>query len=232
MVTSSPSRPGDAERDDHQRRNRLHGRRSTGWRVGSKRPSLHRVPRSASFAYRGEPRKAEHQRSAANSSQRLHDGVAYPRQRAGPADGGRPDRDYPAFEALPRHAGVRRQPPASKPPCTRRRSESHDRSGGSHPGRGGGTVRTGDATSMEVLDACWRTMEAVNPKLNATTWLDREGAERGARGGPCGARETLARPAPRCADDHRRVPPEGRLSTCGSRPSATDVRPPPPWSRS
>ncbi len=25
-------------------------------------------------------------------------------------------------------------------------------------------VRNGDATSMELLDACWRNMEAVNPE--------------------------------------------------------------------
>ena len=42
-------------------------------------------------------------------------------------------------------------------------------------------VRRGDATSMELLDACWRRMGAVNPKLNATIWLDREGAEKAAR---------------------------------------------------
>ena len=63
-------------------------------------------------------------------------------------------------------------------------------------------VRNGDATSMELLDACWRNMEAANPKLNATIWLDREGAEQAAqRGGSGGAREVLARPAARRADD-------------------------------
>ena len=36
-------------------------------------------------------------------------------------------------------------------------------------------VRTGEATSMELLNACWRNMEAANPKLNATIWLDRAG---------------------------------------------------------
>ncbi len=30
-------------------------------------------------------------------------------------------------------------------------------------------VRTGEATSMELLNACWRNMEVANPKLNATT---------------------------------------------------------------
>ncbi|MGA9866217.1 MAG: amidase [Acetobacteraceae bacterium] len=42
-------------------------------------------------------------------------------------------------------------------------------------------IRTGDATSVELLDACWANLERANPKLNATIWLDREGAERAAR---------------------------------------------------
>jgi aspartyl-tRNA(Asn)/glutamyl-tRNA(Gln) amidotransferase subunit A len=37
-------------------------------------------------------------------------------------------------------------------------------------------VRTGAVTSVELLEACWRRMEAVNPVLNATIWTDREGA--------------------------------------------------------
>ncbi len=63
-------------------------------------------------------------------------------------------------------------------------------------------VRNGDATSMELLDACWRNMEAVNPKLNATIWLDREGAEQAAKAADRAVREQfLARPAARRADD-------------------------------
>jgi Asp-tRNA(Asn)/Glu-tRNA(Gln) amidotransferase A subunit family amidase len=42
-------------------------------------------------------------------------------------------------------------------------------------------VRKGDATSKELLDACWTNLEAANPKLNATIWLDHEGAEQAAR---------------------------------------------------
>jgi aspartyl-tRNA(Asn)/glutamyl-tRNA(Gln) amidotransferase subunit A len=38
-------------------------------------------------------------------------------------------------------------------------------------------VREGNATSRDLLEACWERMEAVNPTLNATIWLDREGAE-------------------------------------------------------
>jgi aspartyl-tRNA(Asn)/glutamyl-tRNA(Gln) amidotransferase subunit A len=33
------------------------------------------------------------------------------------------------------------------------------------------------ASSRALLAACWHRMEAVNPTLNATIWLDREGAE-------------------------------------------------------
>ena len=50
-------------------------------------------------------------------------------------------------------------------------------------------VRSGDATSMELLDACWRNMEAVNGELNATIWLDREGAEQSARAADRAVRE-------------------------------------------
>jgi len=37
-------------------------------------------------------------------------------------------------------------------------------------------VRNGDATSAELLAACWANLEHANPGLNATIWLDREGA--------------------------------------------------------
>src|ERR1700691_4188284 len=42
-------------------------------------------------------------------------------------------------------------------------------------------VRAGDATSRDLLGACWDRMEEVNPTLNATIWVDRLGAERAAR---------------------------------------------------
>ena len=42
-------------------------------------------------------------------------------------------------------------------------------------------VRTGQATSRELLDACWANLEKANPTLNATIWLDREGAEAAAK---------------------------------------------------
>lgn len=42
-------------------------------------------------------------------------------------------------------------------------------------------VRRGDATSVALLDAVWANLEAVDPRLNATIWLDRAGAEAAAR---------------------------------------------------
>lgn len=42
-------------------------------------------------------------------------------------------------------------------------------------------VRTGQATSRELLDACGANLDKANPTLNATIWLDREGAEAAAK---------------------------------------------------
>jgi aspartyl-tRNA(Asn)/glutamyl-tRNA(Gln) amidotransferase subunit A len=42
-------------------------------------------------------------------------------------------------------------------------------------------VRTGEVTSMALLDACLANLDAVNGDLNAVIWLDREGAETAAR---------------------------------------------------
>jgi aspartyl-tRNA(Asn)/glutamyl-tRNA(Gln) amidotransferase subunit A len=42
-------------------------------------------------------------------------------------------------------------------------------------------VRRGDATSRELLDACRKRWEALNPTVNATIWTDWEGAETAAR---------------------------------------------------
>jgi aspartyl-tRNA(Asn)/glutamyl-tRNA(Gln) amidotransferase subunit A len=79
-------------------------------------------------------------------------------------------------------------------------------------------VRTGQATSRELLDACWSNLDTANPTLNATIWLDREAAE------------TAARVADQAVRDRRPLGPlhgvpmahkdmyyqAGRLSTCGS----------------
>jgi len=42
-------------------------------------------------------------------------------------------------------------------------------------------VRTGQATSLDLLNACLANLDKANPTLNATIWLDREGAEQAAR---------------------------------------------------
>ena len=42
-------------------------------------------------------------------------------------------------------------------------------------------VRRGEVRSVALLDALWANLEAANPRLNATIWLDREGAEAAAR---------------------------------------------------
>jgi aspartyl-tRNA(Asn)/glutamyl-tRNA(Gln) amidotransferase subunit A len=40
-----------------------------------------------------------------------------------------------------------------------------------------GAVASGQATSRELLDACWKNIELANPAVNATIWLDRQQAE-------------------------------------------------------
>jgi aspartyl-tRNA(Asn)/glutamyl-tRNA(Gln) amidotransferase subunit A len=79
-------------------------------------------------------------------------------------------------------------------------------------------VRDGDATSMELLDACWRNLEAANPKLNATIWLDREGAEEAAHAADRARREnSWLGPLHGVPLAHKDMYYQaGRLSTCGS----------------
>ena len=79
-------------------------------------------------------------------------------------------------------------------------------------------VRDGDATSMELLDACWRNLEAVNPKLNATIWLDREGSKQAAEEADRAVREgSWLGPLHGVPLAHKDMYYQaGRLSTCGS----------------
>ena len=42
-------------------------------------------------------------------------------------------------------------------------------------------VRSGQATSRALLDACWANIDKANPALNATIWLEREQAEADAK---------------------------------------------------
>jgi aspartyl-tRNA(Asn)/glutamyl-tRNA(Gln) amidotransferase subunit A len=79
-------------------------------------------------------------------------------------------------------------------------------------------VRDGDATSMELLDACWRNMETANPRLNATIWLDREGAEQAARAADRAMRDKAwLGPLHGVPMMHKDMYYQaGKLSTCGS----------------
>jgi aspartyl-tRNA(Asn)/glutamyl-tRNA(Gln) amidotransferase subunit A len=79
-------------------------------------------------------------------------------------------------------------------------------------------VRSGEARSIELLDACWRNMEATNAKLNATIWLDREGAEQAARAADraVGTKAWLG-PLHGVPMMHKDMYYQsGKLSTCGS----------------
>jgi aspartyl-tRNA(Asn)/glutamyl-tRNA(Gln) amidotransferase subunit A len=79
-------------------------------------------------------------------------------------------------------------------------------------------VRNGDATSMELLDACWRNMETANPRLNATIWLDREGAEQAARAADRAMRDKAwLGPLHGVPMMHKDMYYQaGKLATCGS----------------
>src|SRR5215472_6847859 len=79
-------------------------------------------------------------------------------------------------------------------------------------------VRSGDATSIELLDACWRNMEATNGTLNATIWLDRKGAEAAAHAADRAVREKAwLGPLHGVPMMHKDMYYQaGRLSTCGS----------------
>jgi aspartyl-tRNA(Asn)/glutamyl-tRNA(Gln) amidotransferase subunit A len=79
-------------------------------------------------------------------------------------------------------------------------------------------VRSGDASSVELLEACWRNLEIANPKLNATIWLDREGAERAAHAADRAVREKAwLGPLHGVPMMHKDMYYQaGKLSTCGS----------------
>jgi aspartyl-tRNA(Asn)/glutamyl-tRNA(Gln) amidotransferase subunit A len=79
-------------------------------------------------------------------------------------------------------------------------------------------VRSGEATSMELLDACWANLEATNPRLNATIWLDREGAEEAARTADRAVKQgAWLGPLHGVPLAHKDMYYQaGRLSTCGS----------------
>jgi len=79
-------------------------------------------------------------------------------------------------------------------------------------------VATGQATALEVLDANWKRMEALNPQVNAMIWTDREGAETAARAADQAIRDK--KPLGRLHGvpmAHKDMYYQaGKLSTCGS----------------
>ena len=79
-------------------------------------------------------------------------------------------------------------------------------------------VATGQATAMEVLDANWKRMEALNPQVNAMIWTDREGAGTAARAADQAIRDK--KPLGRLHGvpmAHKDMYYQaGKLSTCGS----------------
>jgi aspartyl-tRNA(Asn)/glutamyl-tRNA(Gln) amidotransferase subunit A len=79
-------------------------------------------------------------------------------------------------------------------------------------------VRSGDVTSVALLEACWRRMDAVNPVLNATIWTDRETAMVAAQTADAAVRNKAPLGAlhgvPMMHKDMYYQ--AGRLSTCGS----------------
>jgi aspartyl-tRNA(Asn)/glutamyl-tRNA(Gln) amidotransferase subunit A len=87
-------------------------------------------------------------------------------------------------------------------------------------------VRLGQASSMELLDALWLNLEAVNPHLNATIWLDREGAETSARQADKAVKQKAwLGPLHGVPLAHKDMYYQaGKLSTCGSAIRA-DYRP-------
>jgi aspartyl-tRNA(Asn)/glutamyl-tRNA(Gln) amidotransferase subunit A len=79
-------------------------------------------------------------------------------------------------------------------------------------------VRAGEVKSVELLEACWKRMEAVNPALNATIWTDKEAAMASARAADDAVRNKaklgLLHGVPMMHKDMYYQ--AGKLSTCGS----------------
>jgi aspartyl-tRNA(Asn)/glutamyl-tRNA(Gln) amidotransferase subunit A len=80
-------------------------------------------------------------------------------------------------------------------------------------------VRSGDATSRDLLDACWARMEAVNPRLNATIWVDHAAAVQAAAAADAAAdTNAWAGPLHGVPLAHKDMYYQaGKRCTCGSR---------------
>jgi aspartyl-tRNA(Asn)/glutamyl-tRNA(Gln) amidotransferase subunit A len=79
-------------------------------------------------------------------------------------------------------------------------------------------VRSGDVTSVALLEACWKRMEALNPTLNAVIWTDREDAFAHARAADAAVRnKAKTGPLHGVPMMHKDMYYQaGKLSTCGS----------------
>src|ERR1700734_1278439 len=79
-------------------------------------------------------------------------------------------------------------------------------------------VASGQTTSLELLRACWANLDAVNRKVNAVIWQEREPAEAAARAADeavrAGKKLGLLHGVPMAHKDMYYQ--QGRLSTCGS----------------
>ena len=79
-------------------------------------------------------------------------------------------------------------------------------------------VAAGQITSLELLHACWANLDAVNPKVNAVIWQQREQAEAAARAADEAVRTTI-KPGPLHGVPmaHKDMYYQaGKLCTCGS----------------
>src|ERR1700722_2308301 len=140
-------------------------------------------------------------------------------ERSGATHGGRPDLDHPGLRGAARNAGIRGRTLQLRGRAARGEGVSAmtDLADLSLV-EAADAVRDGDATSMELLDACWRNLESANPKLNATIWLGRGGAEQAARAADRARRENQwLGPLHGVPLAHKDMYYQaGRLSTCGS----------------
>jgi len=79
-------------------------------------------------------------------------------------------------------------------------------------------VASGQATSLDLLNACWANLDKANARVNATIWLDREGAEAAARAADLAvSQKKPLGPLHGVPMAHKDMYYQaGKLSTCGS----------------
>lgn len=79
-------------------------------------------------------------------------------------------------------------------------------------------VASGQTTSVELLHACWARLDAVNPRINAVIWEEREAAEAAAKAADRAVRDRkILGPLHGVPMAHKDMYYQaGKLSTCGS----------------